>query len=85
VGLRFIVGGVYYLGASGFWQNAAGIVGLGVVGGATYCVLAFELEGQLHRAVLPTFRRNRGAAATAGDPAAAIDGVANEPGVRQTT
>lgn len=83
--VRFMVSGVYYLGASSFWQNAGGIIGLGVVGGAAYCVLAFELEGQLHRAILPTFRRNRGAAATAGDPAAAIDGVVTEPGVRQTT
>jgi succinate-acetate transporter protein len=83
--VRFMVSGVYYLGASSFWQNAGGIIGLGVVGGAAYCVLAFELEGQLHRAILPTFRRNRGAAAVAGDPAAAIEGVVTEPGVRQTT
>jgi succinate-acetate transporter protein len=83
--LRFITGGVYYLGAPGFWQNAGGIIGLGVVGTAVYCLLAFELEGQLHHAVLPTFRRGRGAAATLDDPASSINGVVNEPGVRQTT
>ena len=83
--LRFITSGVYYLGGPGFWQNAGGIIGLGVVGFAVYCVLAFELEGQLHHPVLPTFRRSRGAAAISNDPSSAIDGVVSEPGVRQTT
>lgn len=83
--LRFITAGVYYLGGPGFWQDAGGIIGLGVVGTAAYGVLAFELEGQLHHPVLPTFRRGRGAAAITDDPAAAIDGVVSEPGVRQTT
>jgi uncharacterized protein len=83
--LRFITGGVYYLGASSFWQDAGGIIGLGVVGTAAYCLLAFELEAQLHHPVLPTFRRGRGAAAITDEPAAAIDGLASEPGVRQTT
>jgi len=83
--LRFVTGGLYELGGSSFWQDAGGIIGLGVVGIAVYCVLAFELEGQLHRPVLPTFRRGRGAAAITDDPAAAIDGVVSEPGVRQTT
>jgi hypothetical protein len=85
VALRFIAAGIYYLGGAGFWQNAAGIIGLTVVGGAAYCVLAFELEGQKHRAVLPTFRRGPAAAATTQDPEAAIDGVLTEPGIRQTT
>ena len=84
-GLRFVAGGVYYLGGPAFWQNAGGIIGLGVVAGAAYCVLAFELEGQQHRPVLPTFRRGGAAAATTEDPASAIDGVMTEPGVRQTT
>jgi len=83
--LRFITGGLYELGGSSFWQDAGGIIGLGVVGIAVYCVLAFELEGQLHRPVLPTFRRGRGAAAITDDPASAIAGVVSEPGVRQTT
>jgi uncharacterized protein len=84
-GLRFIVGGVYFLGGTGFWQDAAGIIGLGVVGTAAYCALAFELEGQMHHPVLPTFRRSRGAAAITDDPAAAVDGLIREAGVRQTT
>jgi uncharacterized protein len=84
-GLRFIVGGVYFLGGTGFCQDAAGIIGLGVVGTAAYCALAFELEGQMHHPVLPTFRRSRGAAAITDDPAAAVDGLIREAGVRQTT
>jgi hypothetical protein len=48
-------------------------------------VLAFELEGQQHRPVLPTFRRGRGFTAIAADAAAQVDGIANEAGVRQTT
>jgi hypothetical protein len=39
------------------------MTGLVVVALATYCVLAFELEGQERRPVLPTFRRARGAVA----------------------
>jgi uncharacterized protein len=84
-GARFVVSGIYYLGGPSFWQHLGGIIGLVVAGGAAYCVLAFELEGQKHRAVLPTFRRSRAAVATAADPEAAIDGVVTEPGVRQTT
>jgi uncharacterized protein len=83
--IRFAASGVYYLGASGFWQTAGGIVGVVVVAAAAYCVLAFELEGQQHHAVLPTFRRGVGATAVSGPPGAAVDGLTYEPGVRQTT
>jgi uncharacterized protein len=82
---RFVLAGVYELGASSGWQNAGGIVGLVVTGLAGYCVLAFELEGEMHRPVLPTFRRGSARAAILGEPSAQLDGVANEAGVRQTT
>lgn len=85
VAARFAVGGVYELGAAQIWQHAAGIIGLVIAGLAGYSVLAFELEGQHHRAVLPTFRRARGQAAISGDLATQIEEIANEPGVRQTT
>lgn len=84
-GIRFIVTGIYLLGASGAWRHASGIIGLVVLGGAVYCVLAFELEGQQHQPVLPTFRRGRGRAAIMGEPSIRIDGVTAEAGVRQTT
>lgn len=59
--------------------------GLVVLGLAAYAVLAFELEGQRHRPLLPTFRRGRAARAIYGDPEAQVDGVTSEAGVRQTT
>ena len=53
---------------------------------ACYAALAFELEGQRHSPVLPTFRVGRGRdAVLAEDPARRIDGVSNEAGVRQTS
>jgi hypothetical protein len=63
----------------------AGIVGLAIVAVAGYCVLAFELEGQQRRPVLPTFRRGRGRAAVIGSAEAAVDDVLHDAGVRQTT
>jgi uncharacterized protein len=83
--LRFALAGVYQLGATSAWRDVAGIVGLVVVAVATYCVLAFELEGQQRRPVIPTFRRARGAVALSDGLRAQVDGVAHEPGVRQTT
>ncbi|HET9123401.1 MAG TPA: hypothetical protein VFN65_00795 [Solirubrobacteraceae bacterium] len=83
-GLRFLIAGIYELGAIHTWQHAAGIVGLVICGLAAYCVLAFELEDQQHRPILPTFRRGRGRVALLGDPAQRIDGVSSEAGVRQT-
>lgn len=84
-GIRFVLSGIYELGASSAWGHAAGIVSLVVLALAGYCVLAFELEGQQHEPVLPTFRRGRGRLPAAGQPAQAIDGVVSEPGVRQMT
>lgn len=83
--VRFAMAGIYELGGSTPWQHAAGIVGLVVTGGAAYCVLAFELEGQSHRPVLPTMRRGRGRQAVTGTPAERVDGVTDEAGVRQTS
>jgi uncharacterized protein len=82
--LRFGLSGIYQLSATPAWEHAAGILGLVVSGLAAYCVLAFELEGQNHGAVLPTFRRGRGAVALRNGTRAQLDQVAHEPGVRQT-
>jgi succinate-acetate transporter protein len=82
---RFALAGIYELGATGAWRDAAGIIGLVVVAMAGYCLLAFELEGQQHRPVLPTFRRGRGRLAVLGSPDAAVDDVLHDAGVRQTT
>ena len=83
--VRFALAGVYELGASAAWRDAAGVDGLVVLGLAAYSVLAFELEGQRRRPVLPTFRRGRGALAVSDGVGAQLDVVAHEAGVRQTT
>jgi succinate-acetate transporter protein len=82
---RFVLAGIYELSGGGALRDAAGIVGLVIVAGAAYAVLAFELEGQQRRPVLPTFRRGRGRAAVEGAADAAIDDVLHDAGVRQTT
>jgi hypothetical protein len=83
--LRFALAGVYLLGAAPAWRDASGIIGLVVLGLAAYSVIAFELEGQQRKPVLPTFRRRLGAAAMRDGLAAQVDGIAHEAGVRQTT
>ncbi len=83
--LRFAVAGIYELGGPAFWRHFAGIAGLVVIAGAAYCALAFALEDQQRRPVLPTLRRGRGRDAVAGAPAEALDDVLHDPGVRQTT
>jgi uncharacterized protein len=80
--VRFGLTGVYELSGGTFWRDIAGIVGLVVCAGAAYCVLAFELEGQQRRAVLPTLRRGRAAELAISRQ---LEGLAREAGVRQTT
>ncbi len=82
---RFALTGIYELAGVGSWQDAGGVVGLVVFGLAAYAVLAFELEGQQRRTVIPTFRHARGELSMDGDWGDQLDGVIHEPGVRQTT
>jgi succinate-acetate transporter protein len=83
--LRLGCAGVYELSGTSFWQRIAGVVGLVVCAAAAYCVLAFELEGQQRRPVLPTLRRGRAELGWSGAGGGQTDGVAREAGVRQTT
>jgi succinate-acetate transporter protein len=83
--IRFVFAGVYELSGTSSWQQVGGILGLVITGLAAYAVVAFELEGAMHRPLLPTFRRGIGRAAILGGPSAQLDGVVNEAGVRQTT
>jgi hypothetical protein len=82
-GVRFLLAGVYQLGATDPWRDAGGVAGLVAVALAGYVMLAFELEGQQHRPVLPTFRR--GSARLDRDPDQLVGALAREPGVRETT
>ena len=82
--LRFALAGVYDAGGSQTWSHVAALVGLAVSGAAAYAVLAFELEGQQRRPVLPTFRHGRGRV-SAGESSDALEAIMREPGVRQTS
>lgn len=84
-GARFVLSGVDQLGAASSWRHAAGIAGLVLVGLAGYCVLAFELEGQAHRPVLPTLRRGSGRLPADVSSRGPVGAVEAEPGVRRTT
>jgi hypothetical protein len=83
--LRFATAGIYQLTTISFWEHAAGLLGLLVTGTAVYAALAFELEDQRERAVLPTFRRGRAAAAIREGAGSDRDRLVTEPGVRETT
>ncbi len=80
--VRFVLAGIYELSAVSFWQSAAGLVGLVITAGAGYCVLAFELEDQRHRPLLPTFRRRPTPGNERPD---LLDAVEHEAGVRRAS
>ncbi len=81
--IRFALAGIYELSAVGFWQHAAGLVGVAITAIAAYCVLAFELEGVRHAPVLPTFRRSLGNPAPTQGATDHLGAFAGEPGVRE--
>ena len=83
--LRFVTAGIYQLSTVSFWEHAAGLLGLIVTALAVYATLAFELEGQRQRPVLPTFRRARAAAAIRQGRGSDLERLVSEPGVRETT
>lgn len=81
--LRFVLAALHELSAVGFWQDAAGLLGLLITAVAAYCVLAFELEGLHHHPVLPTLRRSLGRPGPTHGHADHLGAVAREPGVRE--
>lgn len=82
---RFALAGIYELTVVSAWQEAAGIVSVIVLAIAAYDLLAFELEGQRRRPLLPTLRRGPGREALFGTADEQVEGVIHEPGVRRTT
>jgi len=83
--VRFGLGGIYELSAVRAWQEAAGIASLIVLALAGYGLVAFELEDQRRRPVLPTFRRGPGRQSVLGSAEDQLEGLIHEPGVRRTT
>ncbi|MEV8565129.1 GPR1/FUN34/YaaH family transporter [Streptomyces sp. NPDC051322] len=81
--VRFFLTGAYELSGAQAWKHAAGAAGLLLTAFALYAALAFEMEDQKHRTVLPTWRRGAGAEAFDGDPADQVEQITKEAGVRQ--
>ena len=81
--VRFYLTGAYELSAGAAWARAAGIAGLVLTAVALYAALAFELEDNRHRTVLPTLRSGAGARALDDDPATQLRHIAREAGVRR--
>jgi succinate-acetate transporter protein len=73
----------YEASGSPTWKLAAGAFGLYLAAVALYASLAFELEDQQRRTVLPTLRHKSGAVAIRGPLADQVNRVANEAGVRK--
>lgn len=80
---RLWVTAVYEWGAPHVWETAAGAVGVALGALALYASLAFEIEDQRRKTVLPTFRRGPGEQAMTGDLAHQVDKAHNEAGVRK--
>ena len=80
---RFALEGVYLCGGAGAWRHASALLGLVLAGIVLYALVAFELEGQERRPLLPTFRRAQGRLAVSGDARAQLAGIEHEAGVRR--
>jgi hypothetical protein len=83
VALRFFLTGAYELSSASAWKYAAAVEGLLLAVLALYAGLAFELEDNRRRTVLPTLRRGAGRKAIAGTLAGELDGLHKEAGVRK--
>jgi uncharacterized protein len=81
--VRFWVTAVYQWSGVHDWRTAAGVVGVVLAAVALYGALAFEIEDQRRRTVLPTLRRGSGAVAMTGDLAEQVTKAHHEAGVRK--
>ena len=81
-GVFFLATGAYELAGNESWEDAAGIVGLGVFGLALYAALAALLSDAEGYERLPLGRRGRGRRAAEGSLLEQLRD-ANEPGVRE--
>ena len=81
--LRFFLTGAYEMSSASGWKYAAAAEGLLLAALALYAGLAFELEDNRLRTVLPTLRRGTARKAIAGTPADELRAVHREAGVRK--
>jgi succinate-acetate transporter protein len=81
--LRFLLVAVYELSGNKGWEDAAGIVGIGLAALAVYAAFGSELEDALRRTVLPLGRRGEAKKAVSADTLAEqVQQAHTEPGVR---
>jgi succinate-acetate transporter protein len=80
--LRFGLTAVYELSGRAAWEDAAGVVGLGLFALAMYAGWAVALEESKGRALLPLGRRAGGRLAVDGSLFEQVRRVSGEPGVR---
>jgi succinate-acetate transporter protein len=80
---RWALTAAYELSSSSAWETAAGAMGVLLAALALYASLAFEIEDQQRRTVLPTLRRGPGQKAMTAPLAEQVANVANEAGVRK--
>lgn len=83
VALRFYLTGAYELSSASAWKYATAAEGLLLAAVALYAGLAFELEDNRCRTILPTLRRGTGRQAIAGTLADELGGLHKEAGVRK--
>ena len=81
--IRFITTGGYELTGGATWKLSAGVIGVILAALALYAGLAFEIESNSRRIVLPTGRRGEGRRAFTGDLGVQVRGVQHEAGVRE--
>ena len=80
--VRFLLTGIYELGAASMWQTAAGIDGLVVVGLAWYAGLAFAMEAGQRHGIFPTLRRSGQSSPSPMSTSDPLGPVAHDAGVR---
>lgn len=81
--LRFFLGGLHQLTGNEVWENAAGVIGLGLAALAVYAAYAAELEDAFGRQILPLGRRGKGVEAIQQPLSVQLADIAHKPGVRK--
>lgn len=81
--LRWVLTGLYEKLGGSAWGHAAGWTGLVLAAAALYAAFGSDLEGALHRSVLPMGRHGAGMAALDQNLAEQEPALWREPGVRE--